>query len=102
MIDQIDYEFKKADQPSPSFSFDGVGISPQIVEPSDTVSEQMPESTEEPLGLAYLDFEQLMLHGKYSEAMLPNVRQHMNTALAQIEQTQAESKQQDCLHEVSE
>jgi len=125
MIDQIDYEFEKADQPSPSFSFDGVGISPQIVEPcemvneksestneelmrpSDTISEQMPESTEEPLGLAYLDFEQLMLHGKYSEAMLPNVRQRMNAALEQIEQTQAETrlhwgKQQDCRYEVPE
>ena len=93
MIDQIDYEFKKADQPSPSFSFDGVGISPQ---------------TEEPLGLAYLDFEQLMLHGKYSEAMLPNVRQRMNAALDQIEQTQAETtrlhwgNQQDCRYEVPE
>ena len=120
LISQIDNEFEKANQSSPSVIFDGTGISPRVVEACEMVeqksesieeepvrlddkeSEQIPQSIEdEPLGLAYMDFEQLMLHGKYSEAMLPNLRQHMNVALKQIEQTQAESKQ-CCLYEVPE
>ena len=111
MIDQIYNEFQQKET-SPSVIFYGAGLVPQIaeedpettdkeaVELEATECEQLPESAEEdePV-LAYMDFEQLMLHGKWSEAMLPNVRQHINNALEQVEQTPAESKQ-DCLCEV--
>ena len=54
------------------------------------------ESTE-PVGLSYTEFTRLMLQGKHSEAMLPDVRRHVNAALEQIEKTQHED---NCLAEV--
>jgi len=55
------------------------------------------ESTE-PVGLSYTEFTRLMLQGKHSEAMLPDVRRHVNAALEQIEKTQHED---NCLAEVA-
>ena len=114
MIDQLFNNFEKADPSSLPVFYHGADLSPQVEEASELASKmsestneevdniesgQIEESTKDEPLLAYMSFERLMLHGKHSEAMLPNVRQHMNAALQHIEQSQAESKQ-DYLYEV--
>ena len=99
MIEKLDAEFHEAKQTQPEhqpscLSHSNAANANTVLSRS-TVPDLL-KSTE-PVGFSYIEFARLMLQGKHSEAMLPDVREHVNAALEQIEKTQREH---NCLAEV--
>ena len=95
IIDKLDAEFHEVKHTQPEHQPSWLPVAFAMPDLSPTVPDLL-ESTE-PVGLSYTEFTQLMLQGKHSEAMLPDVRRHVNAALEQIEKTQRED---NCLAEV--